>query len=124
MSEILLDTCVVIDFLRNQGKAAAYIQSLLRPPSVSVLTISEIGAGLRSQKEELAARRFFRHCELLPVTADIAENAGAHLRHYRSSHAIGIADAIIAATAESRGLQIATLNVKHFPMFKRLRPVY
>ncbi|MBX9925545.1 MAG: PIN domain-containing protein [Hyphomicrobiaceae bacterium] len=82
--------------------------------------MSEIGAGLRSQKERPTVRRFFRKCELLRVSVEIAENAGAHLRHSRSSHAFGIADAIIAATAKNRGLLLATLNVKHVPMFRGL----
>ena len=31
---------------------------------------------------------------------------------------------LIAATAEHHGLDLATLNVKHFPMFKRLKAAY
>ena len=30
----------------------------------------------------------------------------------------------VAATAEHHGLELATLNVKHFPMFKRLKAAY
>ena len=33
-------------------------------------------------------------------------------------------DAIIAATAEHHGLRLATLNVKHFPMFPKLKRAY
>jgi predicted nucleic acid-binding protein len=58
------------------------------------------------------------------VIAEIAKRAGSHLRHFASSYAIDIPDAIIAATAEHHGLRLATLNVKHFPMFPRLKPVY
>ncbi len=124
MTEVLLDTCVVIDFLRNRGNAEAYLNSLTAKPAVSVLTLTEVHAGLRSQSQELAARQFFNECKVCRVTADIAEGAGAILRHYGASHAIDVPDAIIAATAEHHDLELATLNVKHFPMFKRLRAAY
>jgi len=32
--------------------------------------------------------------------------------------------AYIAATAEHHGLKLATLNVKHFPMFPKLKRAY
>ena len=45
------------------------------------------------------------------------------MRRYRLSHTgIGLGDYLIAATADVRGLQLATLNIRHFPMFKNLRP--
>jgi predicted nucleic acid-binding protein len=43
------------------------------------------------------------------------------MRHFAMSHGIDIPDAIMAATAEHRGLRLATLNVKHFPMSPKLK---
>ena len=37
---------------------------------------------------------------------------------------IGTVDLIIAATAELLGAELITTNVRHFPMFGRLRPPY
>jgi predicted nucleic acid-binding protein len=37
---------------------------------------------------------------------------------------IGIADAILAATAEKENAELKTLNVKHYPMIKGLKPAY
>jgi hypothetical protein len=40
------------------------------------------------------------------------------MRQFRRSHTwIGIAHYLIAGTADVRGLQLASLNVRHFPMF-------
>jgi predicted nucleic acid-binding protein len=38
--------------------------------------------------------------------------------------AIGVADLLIAATAERLGLPLATLDVRHYPMFEGLEPAY
>ena len=45
-------------------------------------------------------------------------------KHYQRSHGLEFPDALIAATAEHHGLTLATLNVKHFPMFRNLKPAY
>jgi predicted nucleic acid-binding protein len=40
---------------------------------------------------------------------------------YRRSHTgIGIGDYLIAATALTEGLELATLNIRHYPMFPGL----
>jgi hypothetical protein len=58
---------------------------------------------------------------MIPVTDLIARRAAAHLRKFRRSHAaIDLVDYVIAATAELHEAELATLNVKHFPMFKGL----
>jgi predicted nucleic acid-binding protein len=50
---------------------------------------------------------------------------GDFRRQYRRSHSgIGLGDYLIAATTEVKGYQLATLNVRHFPMFKGLRPPF
>lgn len=62
---------------------------------------------------------------LLPVTDAVARRAGEHLRRHRRSHpGIDLVDYVVAATAELNGAELATLNVRHFPMFKGLKPPY
>jgi hypothetical protein len=57
-----------------------------------------------------------------PITELVARRAGEFMRQYRRSHSgIGLADYLIAATAELRGQQLATLNVRHFPMLTDLK---
>jgi predicted nucleic acid-binding protein len=41
-------------------------------------------------------------------------------RDYGHSHGTGLADALIAATAEREGAMLVTLNTAHFPMLKRV----
>lgn len=58
------------------------------------------------------------------VNAAIAQRTGQFIKHYKFSHGIDDFDAVIAATAEHFELKLATLNLKHFPMFPQLKPAY
>ena len=121
---LLLDSAVVIDCLRGNSKASAFFAALPAKPSISVLTLSEIYAGVRNRREEDDAAKFWPLVKILPATDEIAKRAGVFVRLYRPSHSIEVPDAIIAATAEHHGLKLATLNVRHFPMFPKLKPAY
>lgn len=60
-----------------------------------------------------------------PVTELVALRAGELMRRYGRSHpGIGIADYLIAGTVGVMGLTLATLNVRHFPMFEDLEPPF
>jgi len=57
-------------------------------------------------------------------SAEIAKAGGLYKRDYGKSHGVGFADAILAATAEAENAELKTLNTKHYPMLKGLRPAY
>ena len=120
----LLDTNVLIDHLRNREPAVDFITKLPRKPAASVVTLCELMAGARSRKEEEAIASLACWIRFLNVDTAIARRAGEHIRQYGQSHGIDDLDALIAATADHHGLALATLNVKHFPMFPRLKPAY
>ncbi len=121
---ILLDTSILIDVFRESAQAKNWLQQLEQVPSFSVVTLTELHAGAKSQREELQIQELAGRLKLLPVGYEVAKTAGAHLKHFAKSHSVELADALIAATAEHHGLALATLNIKHFPMFKRLRAPY
>ncbi len=80
--------------------------------------------GLRSS-ERRAADRLFALIVWVPVSEAVARRAGELGRQWRRSHpGIGVADLAIAATAEEIGADLATRNLKHFPMFEDLRAPY
>ena len=121
---LLLDTNILIDHMRKVGPAIAFVQTLQGMPYASVVTITELTAGARSAKEETRIKHLTQWVRFLDVNHAIADQAGRHMKHYRSSHDLDEIDALIAATAEHHGLEFATLNVRHFPMFRRLKPAY
>lgn len=111
----LIDTTIIIDYLRNNQGAVGFIEQLVTTKqivSASVISYAEVYAGARSKEEE-AISKFFASIEIISVGIKIAEYAGRYLNIYCRSHNLELADALIAATAFSR---LVTLNRKHFPM--------
>lgn len=124
MTAVLVDTTVIIAVLRRLPESLRYIEGLQRKPFVSVISIMELYSVARSRSEENRIEHLLAASEILSVTSNIAKSAGRFTKHYRASHGIDDADALIAATAEQHKLPLATLNVKHFPMFPKLRRAY
>jgi predicted nucleic acid-binding protein len=119
---ILVDTDVLIAHLRGLEPARGWLASARRagPVAVSVITVAELTGGMRSH-ERSAVLQLLSSLQLEPVTDVIARTAGAFQRRYRRSHSgIGLPDYLIAATADVLGDELATLNLKHFPMLPGL----
>jgi hypothetical protein len=119
----LFDSSVLIAHLRGEPRATSLLQSVSNEERLaSVLARVEIEGGMRSGEQAHVAS-LFGVIRLLPVTDAIARRAGEHLRRFRHSHAgIDLVDYVVAATTELHDATLATLNVKHFPMFQGLRP--
>jgi len=121
---VLFDTSIVIDLLRGFSPALAYARALEELPTCSEITRVEVLRGLTSA-ERVPTERLFAALRWVGVDETIARRAGGIGRTWRRSHqGMATADLIIAATAEELGLELATLNIKHFPMFRDLRPPY
>ncbi len=124
MSAILLDTCILIDYSRGHEEANRLIEGLAEPPMISVLTMTEIKAGIRNKREQRLFDRAFDVWQVVAVSAEIARLAGEYLQRYRASHGTDLVDAVIAATARLTSARLVTLNLKHFPMLDGLEAAY
>ncbi len=120
----LLDTSILVPILRKDERALAWLEANGDNSRMSVVSLTELYLGVRRQREERDLVQLEGRVPPLAIDRDIAVRAGVFVRRYGASHSVEIPDAIIAATAEHHGLRLATLNVKHFPMFPRLKPVY
>jgi predicted nucleic acid-binding protein len=117
-AELLFDTDVLIEFLRGRPEAVAYIENLGGPPSVSVITVAELYAGVREGKERRILDAFVSKLSVFELTNEIAIEGGLYRRDFGKSHGVGLSDAIIAATAKLSLHSVVTFNRKHFPMLE------
>ena len=123
-NSILLDTDVLVDFLRGHSKALAFVNAQSDRIILSSIVVAELFAGVRGDAEQVVLEDFISLFRVIPVDAEIAKTGGLYKRDYARSHGVGLADSILAATAESENAELKTLNTKHYPMFKGLRPAY
>jgi predicted nucleic acid-binding protein len=123
---VLVDTSVLIDYLRGHQGAAAVLERerAAAPLRASEITRLEVLAGMRPAEED-ATRSLLSTLLWHAVDADVAEDAGALGRRWLPSHhTIDSADLAIAATAIRAGAQLLTRNVRRFPLFPDLHPPY
>ena len=123
---ILVDSDVLIAHLRGVDAARDWLIDARTdgPLAISVVSIAELVGGMRTA-ERREVWRLLAAFRVEPATEVIARRAGDLIRRYRRSHnGIGLGDYLIAATADVKGLRLATLNVRHFPMFEDLRPPF
>ncbi|MHB8341879.1 MAG: PIN domain-containing protein [Mycobacteriales bacterium] len=122
----LVDTSVLIDYLRGHQGAASLLEREAGAARLhaSEITRLEILAGMRAGEED-ATRSLLSTLAWHPVDEEVAEEAGELGRRWLASHpGIDGADLAIAATAIRTGSHLLTCNVRHFPMFARLRAPY
>ena len=113
---LLIDSDLLIDYSRRQADAVAFMRELKVRPVISAVTVAELYAGVREGRERDDRDQFVSQSDVTAVDTQIAELAGLILQQYVKSHSVGLADAIIAATAKLERAQLVTLNRKHFPM--------
>ncbi|MEI6670329.1 MAG: type II toxin-antitoxin system VapC family toxin [Acidobacteriota bacterium] len=121
---VLVDTDVMVDFLRGHPKAVALVHAQSERIILSSIVVAELYAGVRGDAELRTLDRLIQLFRIVAVSSDLARAAGLHKRDYAKSHGVGLADAIIAATAQAEHAELNTLNTKHYPMLKGLKPAY
>jgi len=119
MAIILLDTSVIIDHLNGRFGRTEFLRDLLDRRHDLVccpIVITEIYAGLRVGEEAKTAA-FINRLECLPITPEIAQEAGLLRRDWRTKGiTLSYTDVTIAAVAIHNRIPLLTGNRKHFPM--------
>jgi predicted nucleic acid-binding protein len=116
VKNVLVDTDVLIDFLRGKEKAKVFLSTLVREPVVyiSALTVAELYAGMKDHEREQTAD-LIDGLNVIAVNREIAEKAG-HYKRTIKAQTLELDDCIIAATAFINQAVLATGNLKHYPM--------
>ena len=119
---LCVDTDIIIDHLRGNKEAIHFLENTNKILMVSVITVTEIFSGIKNIKENKMAEMALGLFECLGIDNKIALIAGDFRKQYTKSHNIGLADALIAATAHYHNAIVVTRNIKHFPMIQTLKP--
>ncbi len=107
---LLLDTNILIDVLRGEAVALAWLEQQRRP-SISVVTWIEVLVGCR-KGEAARVQTWLETFPRLPLDDATALEAV----RLRQDHGLKVPDAIILATARCADLTLATRNSRDFPL--------
>jgi len=122
----LIDTNIIIDYLRGNLKAISFLEEALDQSTcyVSVITLAELYVGVRDSREQEILANFLSLFRSIAVDESTAIAGGLYRRQYGKSHGVCIADSLIAATADQLRATLVTLNKKHFPMLRDIFSPY
>jgi predicted nucleic acid-binding protein len=122
---VVVDTHVLVDVLRGLPTAVAALERRADDEVVVPSMVRfEVLAGARPS-DMASIESLLDVCIDAPVDASIADEAASLARRYMRSHSgIDPIDYVVAATARLLDAELLTRNVKHFPMFRRLKAPY
>jgi predicted nucleic acid-binding protein len=113
----VLDTDIIIDYLRKFKYAWSLLDRWSRQGLLAITTLThvEIYQGMGSNEKE-TTQLLLDGLTSVPLDVNIAKSAGNLLFNLRSQGIIiGIADAIIGATAIALSAPLITNNIEHYP---------
>jgi predicted nucleic acid-binding protein len=116
---MLIDTDVLIWYMRGNENAYQAIENT-DTFFISVITYMELIQGLRNKKELALLRKALHDwkTQILYISEEISAKAMFSVEQHFLSHSMQLSDALIGATAITRGLPILTGNDKHFRVIK------
>ena len=119
---MLIDTDVMIWYMRGNDKAAVILENLTNI-MLSAVTYMELVQGMRNKAElsSLEATLSTWNATIVPINEDISNHASILVKQYFHSHSVSLADALVAATALQYQLPLLTANDKHYKMIADLK---
>lgn len=110
--KLMIDTDVLIDYLRNVPLAVEFLKNAMNESVciISAITVAELYAVVREGSERRVLTHFIQEFQIAPMNLVVAERGGLYRRDYGKNHGVGLADAVIAATAEHLEVELITLN--------------
>lgn len=120
----IIDTDVLVEYLRGSDRAAEFLETLEGDLIISVISVAELFSGVKGSDEVDALDQFMLAFQIVSIDDQLAKEGGLIRQKYHPSHGVGLADALIAATSIDRGAELITFNLRHYPMVEEIRHPY
>ncbi|MBI4067680.1 type II toxin-antitoxin system VapC family toxin [Candidatus Gottesmanbacteria bacterium] len=122
MKKLLLDTSIIIDFLRRKDKENALLFRLSDEDLyISIITHTELFAGRSVWEDEKVKKTLsevFSGITIIPLSEDISQRAG-YIKSQNSR--ISLIDSIVAASSMENNFPLVTFNIKDFEQIEKLK---
>jgi tRNA(fMet)-specific endonuclease VapC len=119
---ILCDTDIFIEAFKNNTLATGSLSRIgFQNIALSAITLMELYFGALNKKELVKIKSRLQKLEIINLDQEITETAINMIERYAKSHGLHIPDALLAATAICRGMQLLTYNVKDFKFVEGIK---
>jgi predicted nucleic acid-binding protein len=120
---LVLDTSIIIDYLRNGKEGVAFFQEegvdvAFYIPTIVIFELLS-GQSTKDPEKLKLINEFLRFFTRIDLTESIAERAGEIYRDI--SKTLQVPDYVVAASALEIGGTVVTLNKKHFAQITHLK---
>ena len=121
----LLDTCIMIDLLRNRKSTLSMVEAYgIENCAVSEITAAELFVGAEKSIRNNACHEveeLLTFFDVIPVTNAIREYARQRAMLEKQGNKIDDFDLLIGATAVVNDMIMVTDNIKHFERIRGIR---
>lgn len=117
----LIDTDVLIWYLRGDENALSLLLNI-QEFCISSITYMELVQGMKDKRELKILQKTLKqwNVKTIYVNEEISAKALFYVEEHFLSHSMQLADAMIAATCSSYGMDLITANDKHYKVVKDL----
>ncbi len=119
---ILVDTNILIDYLRGVKKAEDFVQRQGKTNlAISTVVAMELYQGCLNRREFATIRKELVGFNEIKLNKTVGEVALKLSEQFAISHKMGVPDTLIAATALVYDLELRTYNLKDFSFILGIR---
>ena len=125
----IIDTNIIIDFLRGIDEAAEYLDSISEERrAISPITLLELGQGIRTKPEKERIIRFLKayRIKVLAMTNSTYILSDNLFDQYEK-RGLDLVDSMIASSCIENKSRLVTRNIRHFEFINGLfveKPLY
>ena len=122
-SDILIDTSIIIDYLRKQNKKETLFWKIINEYDcyISSVTMYEIYSGAKEEKQKIEADIIMTFLNVISFDAQQARSASTIFQTLKKENRlIEFRDIFIASCAISKKIPLVSFNRKHFERIKEL----
>ena len=122
MTQLLIDTDILIDIANNDTIAKTRVKSESQHSTlfVSTITVMELTVGCRNKSEMQNLSRFLAPFLIVRLTPQISDRAAQLLQDFYLSHGLLIPDALIAASVMEQQIPLLSKNQRDFRFIEGL----
>lgn len=122
--EFIVDTCVIIDYLKKKPVSSEVFKRLIKNHTVyfSSISVFELFVGIKEEeKRKTIKENLLGLVKILPFDSECAQIAAVIERELREKgQVIGPKDTMIAAKSLAKKVPIVTSNIRHFKRIENL----